>query len=963
VNIKHKPFKQALLFAVLLIYLVPVVFSVVRPTQRALAKAPTLQQKTAAYGAGSALFECADVGNVNWKTGAPWSDYDYSLAEISSGDIWEKVIAPSVVSFAGKPAGFLVDSNDGITDCINNGDVLLLFKGIGIDGNKIGEYLIDLGILELSDNKAGYNMTGKEDAEMAKLIKKKIEADFGIDLDKPMPDDMAYTALSLAFAKGCDPQASSIGTPVAIVDAKGEITNPTYLLPVTDSVSAGYGLPFDQGDDGELACTTIVKGMNQTAQGYSTAAKAVAGTDAQLPGASAPGGAGGGSTADKATCESTGWNPLSWLMCAVFNMFADATEWFYTSILQPFLYTPPVDTRAGTPSFKVWSNFRILGNIFLIIVMLVVVFGQTIGGGLIDAYTAKKIMPRILTAAIFINLSVYIVALMVDLTNVAGDGIARLLLSPFDGMAGFNLSGSAQGAGGSLVVLGGLVAAGGIAGFLTASAGAIAPMIAFTVVIPAFLAMLGVFVTLIVRRGLILALILTSPVAFALYCLPNTEKYFKKWWELLFTSLLIYPIVMSIFAISSIMSMMVLDANQQTASGGVISGGLAGIVAFSLQIIPLFLVPYAFKLSGGALANLNNTLTGGSSKINAALKGRKDQAAHRYNTESLQGRQNLYQRGQDMASSTNRFKRVGGKLLANRVGGYNIEAATSEARAANMKLLNDQIATGRDDEIRGLTVNKKHALKNGTQAVKNAAGEWSDGDWREKDGIREFKSLGGAWVKEADVDAGHTRWGNDTFAQQAALSYEMRKASGGSDQDRERVVSNFHSTVDSWGISEQQKQGIWKGSGFENQNASLMYKHTKQSTDANGVQTTSFDHKGFMNEIYEKKGTYPMAQMDATTISRMTEAADLAKKTGDMDLLGKSQSIAETMQDRMRPASGGTASNDPRMMGEDGKPVGGPIGAPGHVQDAMNEFVTAAFDNGASRVPRDHVQGPLNPGP
>ncbi len=38
---------------------------------------------------------------------------------------------------------------------------------------------------------------------------------------------------------------------------------------------------------------------------------------------------------------------------------------------------------------------------------------------LIDAYTVKKVLPRLLAAAILINLSIYIVALLVDLDSMA----------------------------------------------------------------------------------------------------------------------------------------------------------------------------------------------------------------------------------------------------------------------------------------------------------------------------------------------------------------------------------------------------------------------------------------------------------------------------------------------------------------------------------------------------------------
>ena len=51
---------------------------------------------------------------------------------------------------------------------------------------------------------------------------------------------------------------------------------------------------------------------------------------------------------------------------------------------------------------------RSIANIIIIFALLAVVFSQSIGGGMIDAYTAKKIMPRLLAAAIFVNISIYL---------------------------------------------------------------------------------------------------------------------------------------------------------------------------------------------------------------------------------------------------------------------------------------------------------------------------------------------------------------------------------------------------------------------------------------------------------------------------------------------------------------------------------------------------------------------------
>jgi len=86
----------------------------------------------------------------------------------------------------------------------------------------------------------------------------------------------------------------------------------------------------------------------------------------------------------------------------------------------------------------VWSSFRLYGDIVLVIALLVIVFGEAIGGGVIDAYTAKKVLPRILIAAILINLSIYIVAALEDIVNIVGSGLDSLIRLPFQNAAAAN---------------------------------------------------------------------------------------------------------------------------------------------------------------------------------------------------------------------------------------------------------------------------------------------------------------------------------------------------------------------------------------------------------------------------------------------------------------------------------------------------------------------------------------------
>ena len=117
------------------------------------------------------------------------------------------------------------------------------------------------------------------------------------------------------------------------------------------------------------------------------------------PNPSGGGGAGaGGAGADTPQCETSGF-ALSWAFCAIINGLAGAMNDLYNDFIQPFLETKPINVTNPqgdkTHVYDIWSNFRVYGDIFLVIALLVIVFGESVGGGMIDSYTAKKILPRL----------------------------------------------------------------------------------------------------------------------------------------------------------------------------------------------------------------------------------------------------------------------------------------------------------------------------------------------------------------------------------------------------------------------------------------------------------------------------------------------------------------------------------------------------------------------------------------
>ncbi len=327
------------------------------------------------------------------------------------------------------------------------------------------------------------------------------------------------------------------------------------------------------------------------------------------------------------TCESTGFS-LSWIFCPILNVLVDASDAIYNHMIVPLLEIKPITVNDASDAysqnvFKAWSNFRIYADIFLVIALLVLVFGQAIGGGLIDAYSAKKILPRLLIAAILINLSIYLVAFMVDITNIVGKGLISLITAPFYQTGDFNIELS-----GFTSALGfGAGAGAGIA--LAAGGAAVVQFLLVFVLLPLFLTFIAIVATLILRQAAIIMLLIFSPIAFALYCLPNTEKYFKKWWDLLLQTLLVYPIIAALIGLAKIVPSVV---NLTAGTEGGLVAALGQVLSIIILFVPLALIPFAFKMSGGLIGKVSEIFNG------LAKKGHKSMLGNPNNPYSLGNR-------------------------------------------------------------------------------------------------------------------------------------------------------------------------------------------------------------------------------------------------------------------------------------------------------------------------------------
>lgn len=305
---------------------------------------------------------------------------------------------------------------------------------------------------------------------------------------------------------------------------------------------------------------------------------------------------------------------LGWIVCPMIYGLRDAANGIFKNTVTPLLrvHDSIVEALAGNSEsstmYQAWSFFRNIGNILFVLAMLFVIFSQITGFG-IDNYGIKKILPKLIVTAIIVNFSYIICGALVDLSNIAGDGIQNIFEYVATKLNGNTTPSFADNVAGSVIDIvacigTGAAAAGSVAAVANAvTSGSllaiIVPVLTFvgSAVIAGFFAML----MLGLRQALIVIMIAISPVAFVLYAIPNTSGIFKKWLQLFKTLLTLYPVFCFMSGGGFLASNLIIKGPSEF---------YMKLIAGLISIAPFFMVPSmtrsAMKGFDGAVAGLSN---------------------------------------------------------------------------------------------------------------------------------------------------------------------------------------------------------------------------------------------------------------------------------------------------------------------------------------------------------------------
>lgn len=284
---------------------------------------------------------------------------------------------------------------------------------------------------------------------------------------------------------------------------------------------------------------------------------------------------------------------LGWLICPVINFLADISDAAFAMIADNFLKIEP-GLASGSEVQAAWGIMRNIANGAFIIMFLAIIISQLTGFG-ISNYGIKKMLPRLIIAAILVNVSIYICQIAVDLSNILGYGLRAGIGGIGDEITRANeifRSGQGRGEWGGFALT---VLAAGTAGIL-----ALAVLIG--ALVSGLVVMATIAVLLIARKALIVILIVISPLAFVAFLLPNTEKFFSKWRSIFVGLLMVFPTIGLLFGGGILAGAIV------KAGGG--NDMIMQIVGELIKVLPLIAVwsvlKKAIDVAGSISQHINN---------------------------------------------------------------------------------------------------------------------------------------------------------------------------------------------------------------------------------------------------------------------------------------------------------------------------------------------------------------------
>lgn len=610
----------------------------------------SLEQQVQSYMYYRTLGTCLTNGGPNLKDGFGWDGGERIRRDhAQSGEWFGQATAPgasylkNVNGVKAKDDGNGVDCNQ--TSLVNN--ALRLWDNWTPD-----EALCSMGMRSASDaefnakrctNAQGGNDEFKRGDDLTTKFKNAVKnriyggKEPEITANAAWRDAGKYLLYLTTLRNACAPTATVSTTKpagttdkdyaVRQADKSGNITT-TYYVGINNraqndsaTISAGSNLDRSIGFDSK-SCGNLLAEINGEAgknnglvdaykKWLTTSEGAVIPT---LPGGTTGCDANASCPDGEAAGTSCAIEGIGWLVCPVISFTATIADNAFSFLSDSFLSVNTSELSTESPTYQAWSIMRNIANVAFVIAFLFIVFSQLTGQGIAN-YGIKKMLPRLVIAAILVNVSYFICQIAVDLSNILGYSLNQIFASVGGGVTLPNGNVPSDESGNWVGISAAVIAGAGISWALGASV-----LIPF--LLGAVIALVMVFLILILRQLLIILLIVVAPIAFVAFLLPNTEQWFTKWRKMFVGLLLVFPVIGLLFGAAGLASTILKATTYSGAEGGGAGGIIGQIVAAGVVALPLFLIWPVLKGSLNSAGNVGAKINGLGDRLNKNSKGR-----------------------------------------------------------------------------------------------------------------------------------------------------------------------------------------------------------------------------------------------------------------------------------------------------------------------------------------------------
>lgn len=594
---------------------------------------------------------------------------------------------------------------------------------------------------------------------------------------------------------------------------------------------------------------------------------------------------------------------LGWVLCPIITMASGIGEGMWNQIEEYHMKIPAQKVfESGGGVETAWSAVRDIANIVFIILFLFVIFSQLTGVG-IDNYGIKRILPKLIIVAVLMNLSYIICELAVDLSNILGMSLNGLLSSQADAMNIENeMNEAASNAAGSI----GLTLSSGAVVFFTylkegsllGAAGSIGLAVAGIVLI-VVIAMLTLYVILTIREAGIIMAIVLAPVALVCYMLPNTEKLYKKWFDIFKALLLVYPICGAMVGAGQLAGAILSTIDNPSMK----------VAAAIVQVVPFFLVPVVLKSSLALMGNVGARLSNFGRTMGRRASGGLQGAVR--NAEGYK----RWQENQRQTAEAGRAQSLIDRLNRRSGGDRTRLSRWQQARLfAAERTVNEQTAREAEAEVGALPLSAELARQR-AQSAFNTQERKAFLDQYEGMGHDQLMAEAG-FTRDATTgrwNAGAVSWANDRNADQRMSALVTTMGSRGMETDMFHMLEHNNAGDATRQALAASNNKVARAYG--KRGAGQTYRQFMEGggVDANGNRLAG------MRDYVEGKGADFLKDLDDKALEQIENYSNTNNQIMENELISEGQAKindqnAVNILDRMADAYNATVSSGEQLI-------------------------------------------------